>query len=73
MYLKFDKLTLSFHSCFMMTFDSKLKINLYHEHFPDALEKFTRFSKNPVKLLKQFQKKIYAEAVVLWCSTRQMP
>ena len=54
MYLKFDKLTLSFHSCFTMTFDSKLKINLYHEHFPDTLEKFTRFSKNPVKLLKQF-------------------
>ena len=28
-----------------MAFDSKLKINLYHEHFPDTLEKFTRFSK----------------------------
>ena len=28
-----------------MVFDSKLNINLYHEHFPDALEKYTRFSK----------------------------
>ena len=26
-----------------MAFDSKLKINLYHEHFPDTFENFTRF------------------------------
>ena len=41
MYLNFDK----FHSCFSMAFDSKLKINLHHEHFPDTLEKYTRFPK----------------------------
>ena len=28
-----------------MVFDSKLKINSYHEHFPDTLEKYTRFLK----------------------------
>ena len=28
-----------------MVFDGKLKINLYHEHFPDTLEKFTSFPK----------------------------
>ena len=28
-----------------MVFDSKLKINLYHEHSPDTWEKYTRFSK----------------------------
>ena len=28
-----------------MVFDSEFKINLYHEHFPDTLEKYTRFSK----------------------------
>ena len=28
-----------------LVFDSKLKINLYHEHFPDTLEKYTRFPK----------------------------
>ena len=28
-----------------MVFDSKLKINLYHEHSPDTLEKYTRFPK----------------------------
>ena len=27
-----------------MAFDSKLKINLHHEQFPDTLESFTRFS-----------------------------
>ena len=44
MYLKFDKLTLS-QCCFSMVFDSKLKTNLYHEHFPDTLEKYNRFPK----------------------------
>ena len=39
--LNFDKLTLS--QLFSIVFDSKLKMNLYHEHFPDALEKYTRF------------------------------
>ena len=43
MYLNFDKLTLS--QLFSMVFDNKLKINLYHEHFPDTLEKYTRFPK----------------------------
>ena len=43
MYLNFDKLTLS--QLFSMVFGSKLKINLYHEHFPDTLEKYTRFPK----------------------------
>ena len=43
MYLNFDKLTLS--QLFSMVFDNKLKINLYHEHFPDTLEKHTRFPK----------------------------
>ena len=28
-----------------MVFDSKLKINLYHEHFANTLEKYTCFSK----------------------------
>ena len=28
-----------------MVFDSKLKINSYHEYFPDTLEKYTRFLK----------------------------
>ena len=28
-----------------MVFDSKFKINLCHEHFPETLEKYTRFSK----------------------------
>ena len=28
-----------------MAFGSKLKINLYHEHFLDTLEKYTRFPK----------------------------
>ena len=28
-----------------MVFDSKLKINLYHVHFPDTSEKYARFSK----------------------------
>ena len=28
-----------------MSFDSKFKINLYHEHFPEAFENFTRFPK----------------------------
>ena len=28
-----------------MAFDSKLKINLYHKHFPDTLEKRIRFPK----------------------------
>ena len=43
MYLNFDKLTLS--QFFLMVFDSKSKINWYHEHFPDTLEKYTRFPK----------------------------
>ena len=29
-----------------MNLDSKFKINLYHEHFPAALEKYTRFPKS---------------------------
>ena len=41
MYLNFDKLTLSHF--FLMVFDSKFKINLYHETFPDTLKKYTRF------------------------------
>ena len=28
-----------------MGFDRKLKINLYHEHFPEASETYTRFPK----------------------------
>ena len=32
-------------SCFSMVFDSKFKINLHHEHFPETLEKYTRFPK----------------------------
>ena len=34
-----------FDSCFLKALDSKLKINLYYEHFPDTLEKYTRFPK----------------------------
>ena len=41
MYLNFDKLTLS--QLFSMVFGSKLKINLYHEHFPDTLENIPVF------------------------------
>ena len=43
MYLNIDKLTL--WQLFSMVFDSKLKLNLCHEHFPDTLEKYTRFPK----------------------------
>ena len=39
MYLNFDELTL-----LQLIFDG-LKIKLYHEHLPDNLEKYTRFSK----------------------------
>ena len=28
-----------------MDFGSKFKINLYHDHFPKVLEKYTRFTK----------------------------
>ena len=42
-YLNFEKLTLT--QLFSMIFESKLKINLYHEHFLDTLEKYTRFPK----------------------------
>ena len=42
-YLNFEKLTLT--QLFSMIFESKLKINLYHEHFPDTLEKYTGFPK----------------------------
>ena len=34
-----------FHSCFSMVGDSKFKIFLYHEHFPETLEKYDRFPK----------------------------
>ena len=43
MYLNLYKLTLS--QLLFNGFDSKFKINLYNEHFPDTLEKYTRFSK----------------------------
>ena len=43
MYLNLYKLTLS-HLLFDI-FDSIFKINLYHKHFPEALEKYTRFPK----------------------------
>ena len=44
MYLNLYKLTPSqFSFFFSMDFDSKLKINVYHEHFPEA--KYTRFPK----------------------------
>ena len=37
-YLNYNKLC---HSCFLMGFvDSKFKFNLYHKHFPEALEKY---------------------------------
>ena len=36
--LNYNKLC---HSCFLMGFvDSKFKFNLYHKHFPEALEKY---------------------------------
>ena len=44
MYLNVYKLTLV-NSCFQMVFESKFKINLDYEHFPETLEKYTRFSK----------------------------
>ena len=28
-----------------MVFESKFKINLYYEHFPETLEKYARFPK----------------------------
>ena len=34
-----------FHNCFSMESESKFKINLYNEHFPEALNKYTRFPK----------------------------
>ena len=43
MYLNLYKLTLSL--LFLLAFNSKFKIILYHEHFPDTLEKYTRFRK----------------------------
>ena len=43
MYLKLYKLTLV-NSCFPMVFESKFKINLYYEHFPETVEKYARFS-----------------------------
>ena len=49
-YLNFEKLTLT--QLFSMIFESKLKINLYHEHFPDTLEKYTRF---PFQVYSPFQ------------------
>ena len=31
-----------------MGFDRKFKINLYHEHFPEAWERCTRFPMSPL-------------------------
>ena len=42
MYLNLYKLTLS--QLLFNGFDSKFKINLYNEHFPNTSEKYTRFS-----------------------------
>ena len=43
MYLNLHKLTLS--QFLSMGLDIKFKINLHHEHFSEALEKYTRFPK----------------------------
>ena len=43
MYLNLRKYV--FHRCFPIGFDSKFKISLHHEHFPEVLEKYTRFPK----------------------------
>ena len=32
-------------SCFSMVVESKFKIYLYHENFPETLEKYNRFPK----------------------------
>ena len=39
MYLNFDKSTLRLVFPWFLT----VKINLYHQHFPDTLEKYTLF------------------------------
>ena len=39
------KLKLTLLQLFSMDFDSKFKINLHHEHFPEAFEKYTRSPK----------------------------
>ena len=60
MYLNLYKLTLS--QLLFSGFDSKFKVNIYNEHFPETLEKYTRFSKFTfsVNVMDVLMERLYA-------------